>query len=362
MDDTKKLIEKYKRELMELSRRSAKPAVSVPVVPDEPEKPDTPAPTAAQAPERKPQVIGYVSEESGEFPAVYDRFIAEIVDTDESLQPEDINERPTEEADGTSDEIMDVSDVQFTPPKYSEIPSTEQVREEITDSSDPAENYPAENVSGVTDNSPQTPRPPFADTESVSDEEAERLADQPISGTSEGEQLTGRSFEDESYPSNPEKPPESIMRQGSGAQPIDYPEPDYGSYEEFVERNVGRGTILFRVYTAQEALPISGARCVVSKRIGGETRELYALITDSSGQTRAEVLPVPSKELSQSYENSVQPFALYDATVTKEGYADVELRDIPVFDGVQSIQRVSMIPVPNGEDITEEITEVDNAR
>ena len=57
MEDTKSLIEKYKRELMELGKSAPKPA---------------PEP-------KKPQVIGYVSEESGEFPAVFDRIIAEAV-------------------------------------------------------------------------------------------------------------------------------------------------------------------------------------------------------------------------------------------------------------------------------------------
>lgn len=375
MEDTKKLIEKYKRELMELSRRSAKPVSSgmpartspaapvVPVVDGEPM--ETARETTA---ERKPQVIGYVNEESGEFPAVYDRFLAEIIDRDESVQPEDI----VEDAEGCAEtempvkapeeeEIIETSDVLFTPPKYT-VPSTEQVREDITEQSDPADNYPEENISGVTDNSSTAPRPDLADAQSVSEEKAETLNDQPISGTNEGEQLTGRSFEDESYPQNPENPPDSIMRQGSGAEPINYPEPVYDSYEDFVKRNIGRGTILFRVYTAQEALPIMGARCVISKKIGGEMRELCALITDSSGQTRAETLPAPSKELSQSYENSVQPFALYDATVTKKDYADVILRDIPVFDGVQSIQRVAMVPAVSENGTAEEITEVEDAR
>lgn len=375
MEDTKKLIEKYKRELMELSRRSPKsaPAPSktlahtvsaVPVVDDDPK--ETALETAA---EKKPQIIGYVNEESGEFPAVYDRFLAEIIESDESVQPEDIVENVEESVETETlvdapeeDDIIEASDVLFTPPRYTEIPSTEQIREEITEQSDPSENYPEENVSGVTDNSPTAPRPDLADVQSVSEEKAETLADQPISGTAEGEQLTGRSFENESYPQNPENPPDSIMRQGSGTEPIKYPEPVYGSFEEFEQKNTGRGTILFRVYTAREAMPIAGAKCVIYKKIGGKSHELHTLITNSSGQTRSETLPAPSKELSQSFENTIQPFALYDATVNKNGFAEVILRDIPVFDGVQSIQRVAMVPVPSDGEVTEEITEVENAR
>lgn len=404
MDDTKKLIEKYKRELMELSRRTPKPA-PVPIADSEPAsaEPVNNAENAEQASsasaaqvsavqsegasaapenpaenERKPQIIGYVSEESGEFPAVYDRFLAEIIETDESIAPTDIDEQPdtpnaapaaeqeqTEQSarqeQPDNGDVIDISDVLFTPPKYTEIPSTQRVREEITEQSDPNDNIPTENVSGVTDNSNPAPPPPFAPTESVSKEKAETLADQPISGKDENEQLTGRSFEDESYPQNTPNP-DADMRQGSGAQPADYPPPDYKTYEEFAEKNTGNGTMLFRVYTAQEALPVEGAKCVISKRVGGERRELYSLLTDSSGQTRAENLPAPSKELSQSYSNSIQPFALYDATVSRNDYAVVELKDIPVFDGVQSIQRVAMVPVPPNIRASEEITEVENAR
>lgn len=337
---------------------------AVPVVDDDPK--ETALETAA---EKKPQIIGYVNEESGEFPAVYDRFLAEIIESDESVQPEDIVENVEESVETETlvnapeeDDIIEASDVLFTPPRYTETPSTEQIREEITEQSDPSENYPEENVSGVTDNSPTAPRPDLADVQSVSEEKAETLADQPISGTTEGEQLTGRSFENESYPQNPENPPDSIMRQGSGTEPIKYPEPVYGSFEEFEQKNAGRGTILFRVYMAREAMPIAGAKCVIYKKIGGKSHELHTLITDSSGQTRSETLPAPSKELSQSFDNTIQPFALYDATVNKNGFAEVILRDIPVFDGVQSIQRVAMVPVPSEEEVTEEITEVENAR
>ncbi len=428
MEDTKKLIEKYKRELMELSRRSPRSAAPPNAANAAPQPNGIPIKRTAERTaetEKKPRIIGYVNEESGEFPAVYDRFLSEIIKDDESAHPEDIvendenarSEDPTEnnvekvwteeivdndgeniqteeiagyndnnvqsveitdidneivqpgdtppnsdEPDGgEDDDIIEPNGSLFTQPNYTDIPSTEQVREDITEQSVPSENVPENDASGVTNNSGTAPKPEFTDVQSVSVEQAETLNDQPISGTSEDEQLTGRSFEDESYPQNPENPPDSIMRQGSGAEPIKYPEPEYGSLEEFRQKNTGKGTIQFKVYTAREAMPIAEARCVISKKINNNTYELRTLITDSSGQTAPETLPAPPRELSQSFENNVQPFSLYDATIIKSGFAEVILRDIPVFDGVQSIQNVSMIPAPSGEEITENITEVDNA-
>ena len=155
-------------------------------------------------------------------------------------------------------------------------------------------------------------------------------------------------------------PTDEELARGSRGTPTEYPEPEYESYEQFTERNIGRGTIMFRVYTAREALPIKGAQCALSKRIAGSRHEITTMLTDESGQTPPQTLPAPSKELSQHVENNVQPFALYDATVKKDGYADVILKDIPVFDGVQSIQRVAMVPdADDGE--SEIITEVPNA-
>ncbi len=91
-----------------------------------------------------------MNEESGEFPAVYDRFLAEIIESDESVQPEDIVENVEESVETETlvdapeeDDIIEASDVLFTPPRYTETPSTEQIREEITEQSDPSENYPA---------------------------------------------------------------------------------------------------------------------------------------------------------------------------------------------------------------------------
>lgn len=378
MEDTKKLIEKYKRELMELSRSS---------------RGSSPADTAGSEPKKAPQVIGYVSGDNGG--EAYDRFLTEIINNDSEEAAENEEETAAESAenadntdetendmfadidvadddsddmdyvddetdDDSDGELLDPSDNIFTPPNYVTIPSTEQVQQESTDRSEPSDNDPAKDASGITNNNATTPRPDLADVQSTSKETADRLNDMPISGTSQGEQLTGRSFEDGRTPQNS---PENQERNGSQTKPIDYPEIIYQDYEEFQSKNIGRGTMMFRVFAARQAYPVSGVKCVITKKFGGKTFEIVTLTTDRSGQTRSVALPAPSKELSQSYDDDVQPFALYDASVTKNGFADVILHDIPVFDGIQSVQRVSMIPVaisPESE-LIEEITEVPNA-
>lgn len=247
MDDTKSLIEKYKRELMELGKSAPKSA---------------PAPKNPE-PAKKPAVIGYVTEESGEFPAVFDRIIAEAVENNEV---EDKRDSP----EGYPDIDAPENEIAFTPGRGNEGETTR---------------------------------------------------------------------------------PEDNQNQGTGETISNFPVQKFSTYEEFEAMNTGGGSLVFTVFTASEALPVEGASVTVSTRIDGELHEMFSCVTNQSGETEARTLPAPSKELSQEYDNEVQPFSLYDATVAKEGFTKVILRDIPVFDGVRSIQRVAMIPAENAEGV-----------
>lgn len=338
MNDTQKMIEKYKRELMEMSRAAVKPAAE---------------------PKKAPQIIGYVDEGN----KAYDSFLEELgqlpaengsaPDNAENAFPDEIFDAPSEEEpaddlppepdppseDEIIDETMPDSEPLFTRPNYVEVPSTEQVRTDVTDESEPSENIPDSTVSGVTDNSASAPRADRTDAETTSQEQAERLNDQPVSGREPDEQLTGRSFEEKLTP----PPSDADMAHGSGTEPGDFPRAVYTSYDDFLKQNPAKGTMLFRVYTGRQAVPLEGAQVVIYVTIDGKKHEMARLSTNSSGQTPPQELPAPDKELSQSSSNKIQAFAMYDATVTKKGFSQAVLEDIPVFDGVQSVQKVFMI-------------------
>ncbi len=386
MEDMKKMIERYKRELLEYSKSSGKP---VSEKPKETEKPDlsdlselseltklteVSEKGETKKPAGKPQVIGYVSEDArGELAKmnVPEEIVESITAPDTAVpQTEDNetvtydfpdeneNESPQESESSQENAPAEESEAQGNiAPGYTENPSFSDTRGQITEDSKPNENVATENTSGVTDNSANVPRAEYGNNATVSEEQAERLTQQPISGTSIDEQLTGRSFEDERIPQND---PNDVMEQnGSRSDISNFPMPSYDNLEEFERNNRGSGTIVFRVYTAREALPVENAVCKVTKIFNGDVHTFYTLVTDESGKTPARPLPAPSKELSQQSENLIQPFSLYDALVTREGYADVELKEIPVFDGVSSVQQVSMIPAPRMNITGEENT---NAR
>ena len=366
MDDMKKLIERYKKELMEMSRTNSKTASEAHS--ERAEKP------------RTPQIIGYVDEgaqldnilnritESSPRESEQTDFPDEIFNSGESdneEMPEETSEierdKPVYEDDSAktdgyparddNDEITD--NPRFSEPNFTEIPSFEQTREDITNESVPAENEPAPDAEGVTDNSPTSPRSDFAVGGTVSEERAENLNRQPISGTDYGEQLTGRSFPDDRTPENSRS---DIVREGSQTEPGNFPEPVYDTLGDFEEHNTGKGTMAFQIYTAREALPVVGAEVVISKIIGGKPYIFSAVTTDLSGQTVPLSLPAPERSLSLDSGNKIQPFSLYDAVIRKKGYAVVKITGIPVFDGINSVQRTAMIPAEG--DMTEDITEV----
>lgn len=296
MDDTKKLIEKYKRELMELSRSAAPPT-----------KPTQPMPREAEekSAAKTPKVIGYVSEESGEFPAVFDRIIAEAVENNE----------------------------------VEKIESTRR---------DSPEGYP--DIDGV----------------SAGDEVAFSAGREPRDASADTSENAPVGTPEDSNPESMGRP-EDNMNQGTGESISNFPVSTYSTYEEFEAANTGGGSLVFMVFTARDALPVKGASITVTTRIDGEPHEMFTTTTNNSGETPAKNLPAPSKELSQDFDNEIQPFSLYDASVSKDGFTRVILRDIPVFDGVRSIQRVAMIPElsdneRNTNSPAEEISEVQNAK
>lgn len=319
MDDTKKLIEKYKRELMELSKSAPKPenppkpaqppkmvepeevitlSVNVDggdvIEPLETEKMRSQTESVGER-TKAPQIIGYVSEESGEFPAVFDKFIAEAVENNEI-------ETISSEANSSGEMSKEDTERNFFEPNSESVSNSDETQ----------------NVSNTLD---------------VPNEPVSRGAFDPD------------------------------MEHGTGESISNFPVPEYSTVSEFEASNLGSGTLEFRVSAAREAVPIVGAAVVVTTIINGRNHQIFNATTDMSGETAPQNLPAPSRSLSQDSENNVQPFSLYNATIDKDGFARVILKNIPIFDGVQSIQRVAMVPEgEENESPSEEITEVPNAK
>lgn len=115
--------------------------------------------------------------------------------------------------------------------------------------------------------------------------------------------------------------------------------------------DTGYGSLIVQTVTADGALPVAGAKVVISRMIDGqETLQGYDT-TDISGRTRVFALPAPSAELSQVPGN-LRPYASYIISVKADGFGDAKFRNVPIFSGIQSIQQVVLLPVPEFGSIT----------
>ncbi len=377
MEDTKKLIEKYKRELMELSRTV--------------KREESPAPA------RAPRIIGYVDNmDEDKFNELSRSQPQKEGCGDTQSPPEERVFPPAEPRVESEPELPYHHEPETPPPDYTNPPTAAQInavdeehmREEALAGSQavpmPApipdtQSIPMPTPSPETQSVPMpTPSPdpqtdpmPSPDVPSVPmpGAEPEIIDELPENRFSEDDSSQQAEEYEPPY-ADPNmaqnvpgaEPTDDQQARGSQSQPTQFPEPQYSSLEDFQAKNSGRGTMIFRITTAREALPVEGAKCVITKKFGGVVAEIDTLFTDRSGQTPPRTLPAPPKSLSQQYDNLIQPFSLYDATVTRDGYVDVVLTDIPVFDGVQSVQRVSMLPALDGG-MFENIPEVNpNAR
>ncbi len=112
-----------------------------------------------------------------------------------------------------------------------------------------------------------------------------------------------------------------------------------------IKRMTEEGSLRVRVSTAGEAFPLAGA--IV--KITGEDPEnqglIFVLTSDIDGITETVSLPTPSADLSLS-PGGEKPFASYRIEVTLGGYYRQIFQNVPVFSGILSVQKSTLIPFP----------------
>ncbi len=109
----------------------------------------------------------------------------------------------------------------------------------------------------------------------------------------------------------------------------------------FLAENPSFGTLIFQVTGGQGVFPIPNAKVHISKELNDRLSFSITVLTDENGKTEPISLPAPDRKLSQSPHNGIV-YAVYQAEVTADGYIPTEIRDLPVFDGVTTIQPVNL--------------------
>ena len=117
-----------------------------------------------------------------------------------------------------------------------------------------------------------------------------------------------------------------------------------------VKQAIGEGYLVVRVSTANGAIPLTGARVTVRGEDENNKSFYKSVYSGASGLTEKISLPAPLRSLSESpSSNGVRPYALYSIDVFSEGYVDLFLVKVPIFDTITSIQGANMIPKPDNE-------------
>lgn len=119
-----------------------------------------------------------------------------------------------------------------------------------------------------------------------------------------------------------------------------------------VPEMTGQGKLVFQITTASGAIPLEGAEIILRKyrsASDGNGGEVVAVLySGGDGKTDVVTLPAPARSLSlePARDGAPVPYALYDADVNLDSFFSQTYIRIPVFDGITSIQRASLIPLP----------------
>lgn len=103
------------------------------------------------------------------------------------------------------------------------------------------------------------------------------------------------------------------------------------------------GSLIGVVTTLRAIYPVKGAKVTIFTGNYDNMNEIASGFTDESGKSPVFYLPTPDKELSESPGISDKPYSSYNMLVSADGYLDNIHLNIPVFSGVQSVQRSNMI-------------------
>ncbi len=112
------------------------------------------------------------------------------------------------------------------------------------------------------------------------------------------------------------------------------------------------GILSVRVYTSQAQIPLEGATVVVAAPgEGGKWRLLSIQNTNSSGMIRPVTIDAPALGESTSpggLPGDGGPFAQCDVWAEQPGYAMLQVAGVQIFPGVETMQDMELIPLPQG--------------
>lgn len=114
------------------------------------------------------------------------------------------------------------------------------------------------------------------------------------------------------------------------------------SYIEFLKENPGTGYLNIRAYSANQAIPVTGVKILVNKKINGYNVNFFEGFTNESGVIEGISLPAPkidSNDLIAPNSSSYEVIATTNDTNL--------IFNIRVYDKLLVIQNISLVPKMN---------------
>ncbi len=115
------------------------------------------------------------------------------------------------------------------------------------------------------------------------------------------------------------------------------------------------GGILGIVTSFRSLYPVENARVTIFTGDYDNMNVIDSDLTDRSGRTKFFSLSTPDKNLSMSPDLAETPYAIYNMSVEADGYLKNIHLNIPVFSGINSIQRSDLILAEERIDKTPQI-------
>lgn len=117
-------------------------------------------------------------------------------------------------------------------------------------------------------------------------------------------------------------------------------------YQAFLQSNPGRGTLMVRATSVNEALPVKNVRVIVSKVISNIKVIFFDGLTDESGMIKNIELPTPAK---MSNDEVIPECAIYVLEALYKPQNLDKLYNIHIYPGISSLQSINIKPNINLE-------------
>lgn len=111
------------------------------------------------------------------------------------------------------------------------------------------------------------------------------------------------------------------------------------TFESFRQRNTKSGFLRVQIFAGPQTIPVPDANVLVTRDFIDGARRFASGKTDASGILDGIVLPAPDGSLAQQ-PGTTPPYALYDIQVSHPDYRTEIYKQVPIFEGIKSIQPV----------------------